>query len=939
MKRLLTILFIATYSYASAKTYYVAPTGGSDMNPGTLTQPWATWQRAFDVAQAGDTVYFREGVWYLNPGQTVDLMNKDGAPGKYIHFFNYPGEVPILDGSKIVPPKPAEGQFTYSGGPYIDGSNYIHWKGLTIRNFKMVYERVFVQGIVATNSNFQIFENITVQNIEGRGIYYSPWYAPDSTYFINVDVHDCGDVLPLNDELGGWGDGWNAGVEKGSYMLFDGCRAWNNSDDGFNIWGAGLIEMKNCWSFCNGLMKGDGSGFKLNPTEDASYVGLTRVLVNNIAAFNSGNTGCGFNENNIGAMSMTGKIYNNTAYGNNFGFMTGGWIQGDYKVNDYRNNISTASRYGYEVDFNSWSGGQMFYDIANTWTEGVTFSTSDADFALTDSTLARNQLTAARKPDGSLPDITFLKLKSGSDLINAGVDVGLPFSGSAPDIGYAEYIDGTVTPTAPSFVNAVIENATPARLEMAYNLTLANIAPATSAFAVKVNSVARTVSSVAISGTKVLLTLASPVVYGDAITVAYTKPATNPLQTSAGGQAVTLAAQSVTNNVAAPSPVYVSSVIENATPARLEMAYNLTLANIAPATSAFAVKVNSVARTVSSVAISGTKVLLTLASPVVYGDVITVAYTKPATNPLQTSAGGQAASLAAQSTINNCSLTPNNQPPQVTITSPAKSLTVVEPATITVEATANDSDGSITKVEFYNSNTKLGEATAAPYTYTWKNVLMGTYTIYAIAVDNSGSRTISEAVTVIVEKSAETVNQLPVIDLKYTTRGKSGKPKKNDNIVLTASAYDPDGTILNVEFKSGDATLAIVATSPFSYTLQNVDTGTYIITAIATDNRYASTVSSPLVIDVTATGESPANIMLSPNPNNGQFVIDIQSDLPEGDKKIKIIDLTGSIVYEDVLADNENYREFDLSATVPGTYILVISGERRIIGTKKFIKR
>ena len=175
MKKLLTLLFLATYTYAFSKTYYVAPTGGSDLNPGTITQPWATWQRAFDVAQAGDTVFFRGGVWYLKPGQTVDLMNKDGAPGKYIHFFNYPGEVPILDGSQIVPPKPASGQFTYSGGPYIDGSNYIHWKGLTIRNFKMVYDRVFVQGIVATNSNFQIFENITVHNIEGRGIYYSPW--------------------------------------------------------------------------------------------------------------------------------------------------------------------------------------------------------------------------------------------------------------------------------------------------------------------------------------------------------------------------------------------------------------------------------------------------------------------------------------------------------------------------------------------------------------------------------------------------------------------------------------------------------------------------------------------------------------------------------------------------------------------------------------------
>ncbi len=1041
MKKLLTLLFLATYTYAFSKTYYVAPTGGSDLNPGTITQPWATWQRAFDVAQAGDTVFFRGGVWYLKPGQTVDLMNKDGAPGKYIHFFNYPGEVPILDGSQIVPPKPASGQFTYSGGPYIDGSNYIHWKGLTIRNFKMVYDRVFVQGIVATNSNFQIFENITVHNIEGRGIYYSPWYAPDSTYFINVDVHDCGDVLPLNDELGGWGDGWNAGVEKGSYMLFDGCRAWNNSDDGFNIWGAGLIEMKNCWSFGNGLLNGDGSGYKLNPTEDATYMGLTRVLTNNIAAFNSGNTGCGFNENNIGAVALEGRIYNNTSFQNKIGYMTGGFLSGNKKNNDYRNNIAYANTVN--IDENEWSGGTFVTDINNTWTDGVTFSPDNSDFILLDKTQAIAQMTAARKADGSLPDITFLKLKTGSDLIDAGVDVGLPYSGKAPDIGYSEYIDGVVTPSSPVFLSAsvenatparlemtynltlanvvpaataftvkvnsvtrtvssvaisgtkvlltlaspvvngdavtvaytkpatnplqtaaggqaaslaaqsvtnnvaapnpvyissVIENATPARLEMTYNLTLANVVPAATAFTVKVNSVTRTVSSVAISGTKVLLTLASPVVNGDAVTVAYTKPATNPLQTAAGGQAASLAAQSVTNNVAAPNPVYISSVIENATPARLEMTYNLILANIVPAASAFAVKVNSVARTVSSVTISGTKVLLTLSSPVVYGDVVTVAYTKPASNPLQTTAGGQAASLAAQSAINNCSPTAN-QPPQVTITSPTKSLTVVEPANITVEATATDTDGTIARVEFFSSTTKLGEATTTPYSYTWKNVLAGTYTLYAIATDNSGSKTISEAVTVIVEKSAQTVNQLPVIDVQYTTRGKSGKPKKNDTIVLTATAYDPDGTILNVEFKSGNATLAIDSTLPFSYTLQDVDTGTYIITAIATDNRFASTVSSPLVIDVTATGENLANILLSPNPTNGQFVIDIQSGLPEGDKRIKVIDLTGNIVYEDVWADNETFREFDLSAKVPGTYILVISGEKRIIGTKKFIKR
>lgn len=424
---------------SAQNTYYVAPTGGSDSNPGTISQPWATWQKAFDTAIAGDTVYFRGGVWYLQQGQTVDLVNKDGTASNYIHFFNYPGEVPILDGTNITPEQPAVGQFTYSGGPYIDGSNYIHWRGLTIRNFNMVYDRVFVQGIVATNSNFQIFENITVHGIEGRGIYYSPGYAPDSTYFINVDVYDCGDVRPLNDELGGWGDGWNAGVEEGSYMLFDGCRAWACSDDGFNIWGAGLIEMKNCWSFSNGLMAGDGSGFKLNPTESTTYMANTRYIYNCIAAYNAGSTGCGFNENNIGMVSLAAKIYNNTAYGNNFGYMTGGHLTGPYKVNDYRNNISYASRFGYEVDFNEWAGGQMYYDISNTWTDGVSFTVSDADFVLVDSAQCVTQMSASRQVGGALPEITALKLVLGSDLIDAGVDVGLPYNGSGVDIGYAEY--------------------------------------------------------------------------------------------------------------------------------------------------------------------------------------------------------------------------------------------------------------------------------------------------------------------------------------------------------------------------------------------------------------------------------------------------------------------------------------------------------------------
>ena len=50
-------------------------------------------------------------------------------------------------------------------------------------------------------------------------------------------------------------------------------------------------------------------------------------------------------------------------------------------------------------------------------------------------------LKSARKSDGSLPDSDFFKLVSGSDLRNAGIDLGLPYNGSAPDLGPFESVE------------------------------------------------------------------------------------------------------------------------------------------------------------------------------------------------------------------------------------------------------------------------------------------------------------------------------------------------------------------------------------------------------------------------------------------------------------------------------------------------------------------
>jgi uncharacterized repeat protein (TIGR02059 family) len=207
--------------------------------------------------------------------------------------------------------------------------------------------------------------------------------------------------------------------------------------------------------------------------------------------------------------------------------------------------------------------------------------------------------------------------------------------------------------TIPVYNSSLVGNTTPSILEMTYSTGLANIVPSASAFSVMVNSVARGVNTVTVSGVKVQLTLASPIVYGDVVTVSYTVPAANPLQATSGGQAASISAKSVTNNCVLQLPVYLSAVVQNATPSIVELSYSLSLANIVSSNSAFNVQVNSVSRAVNSVTVSGTKVQLTLATPVKFGDVVVVSYTKPATNPLQTPNGGLAASISAQSVVNN----------------------------------------------------------------------------------------------------------------------------------------------------------------------------------------------------------------------------------------------------------------------------------------------
>ncbi|MBO9632546.1 MAG: DNRLRE domain-containing protein [Chitinophagaceae bacterium] len=92
----------------------------------------------------------------------------------------------------------------------------------------------------------------------------------------------------------------------------------------------------------------------------------------------------------------------------------------------------------------------------------------------------------------------------------------------------------------------------------------------------------------------------------------------------------------------------------------------------------------------------------------------------------------------------------SNQAPTVSITSPANNASFSAPASIGISANAADSDGTISKVEFFNGATKLGEALASPYTYSWTNVAAGSYVITAKATDNASATTTSTAVNITV---------------------------------------------------------------------------------------------------------------------------------------------------------------------------------------------
>lgn len=421
--------------------YYVSTTGDDDTGDGSFANPWATWQKGFSELVAGDTLYIRGGTYQpsgtINDTSWIDwyggvaLNGVNGTAVNRITVSNYPGETPILNGASITQGGASDARACI----FMRDCEYWTLRGLTVTGVVQIAGQLGVVGIrIQEDSHHFILDRVVSHDNGGSGISFV--YDCDDTLILNCDSYNNIDPLssptPYNNS-----DGIEiAEITHEAYTnTIRGCRVWGNCDDGVDLFdNEGIVTIDRCWAFNN--MKPaapyDTNGIKLGRTNNSHGV-VRRIVTNSIAW---GNQADGFTTGGDAYCDI--NLFNNIAVTNNYGYQFYLTTPADIGTITMRN----CAAYGNADDFRSHYAAIVHdhncYDADFTPAGPVC---SSADFR----TALSSQLQQARQSDGSLPRIDFLHLLATSDLIAAGVNVGLATDGdgdaynATPSIGAFEY--------------------------------------------------------------------------------------------------------------------------------------------------------------------------------------------------------------------------------------------------------------------------------------------------------------------------------------------------------------------------------------------------------------------------------------------------------------------------------------------------------------------
>lgn len=400
----LAVCFVISSSASASNHYYVSPTG-SDSNPGTEGQPFKSIMKAQSSASSGDTVYIRGGVY-----DDFDIATTD-SNYNYVHdmtksgitYEAYPGERPVFD-FQYVPTNLRVAAFRIA-----DKVTGITFKGFDVIGVKVGNQKQSEVFRIIGQANF---ENIAAHDNEANGFYFT---TRGTGIVLNCDAYN--NIGPTDTSAGNT-DGFGAHAGPVSFIN---SRAWNNSDDGFDsISSSASMLYDHSWSFNhrgnqNGI--GDQNGFKVGGysyrTEGIPDPLPVHTVRYSLAVNNGAN---GFYANHQPGKSA--DWINNTAYNNsisNFNMLERVSPTDINNISGYREILHNNIAYVGTAILNDNHAPANVTN--NSWTINGGLTITDADFVSVDTA----QLSAPRKPDGSLPDVTFMLPVTSSPLYQAGL--------------------------------------------------------------------------------------------------------------------------------------------------------------------------------------------------------------------------------------------------------------------------------------------------------------------------------------------------------------------------------------------------------------------------------------------------------------------------------------------------------------------------------------